>query len=121
MLACPRCGSSYGKEQEFCGIDGERLVERPQDPLIDRTIDRYRITALIGEGGMARVYRARHVYLDQDFAIKVLYGDIASDRNLARRFQREAQAASRIRHPNVVSIFDFGATPDGLIFMAMEL
>jgi serine/threonine-protein kinase len=121
MLACSRCGSSYTKDQEFCGIDGERLSEQATDPLIGRTVDRYKIVETIGEGGMARVYRARHVYLEQDFAVKILFGDIASDRNLARRFQREAQAASRIKHANVVSISDFGASGDGLIFMAMEL
>ncbi|MCK6546953.1 serine/threonine protein kinase, partial [Myxococcota bacterium] len=121
MLACPKCGSVYTRELDRCGLDGERLVETSADPLIGRTVDRYRIDAAIGDGGMARVYRAHHVYLAQDFAIKVLFGEVASDRALARRFQREAQASSRIRHANVVQISDFGETPEGLIFMAMEL
>jgi serine/threonine-protein kinase len=121
MLACPRCGSSYSKDQEFCGIDGERIRELDVDPMIGRTIDRYKITGPLGDGGMARVYRARQIYLEQDFAMKLLLGDFASDKNLARRFQREAQAASKIKHPNVVTTIDFGITPEGLIFMAMEL
>src|SRR5437016_3729218 len=121
MRSCPRCGSNYTKDLEFCGLDGERLVETSDDPLIGKTIDRYKITGLIGDGGMARVYRAMHVYLDQAVAIKVLHGEVASDRSLARRFQREAQASSKIKHPNVVSIIDFGTSKDGPIFMAMEL
>jgi serine/threonine-protein kinase len=121
MLTCPRCGSNYTRDLEYCGIDGQRLVRTDEDPLIGRTIDRYLIKAFIGDGGMARVYRAKHVYLDQECAIKVLHGEVASDKQLARRFQREAQASSRIKHPNVVSIIDFGSSGDGLIFMAMEL
>lgn len=121
MLACPRCGSSYSKDQEFCGIDGERIRELEVDPMLGRQIDRYKIVSPLGDGGMARVYRARQVYLDQDFAVKLLLGDFASDKNLARRFQREAQAACKIKHPNVVATMDFGITPEGLIFMAMEL
>ncbi|MCB9648775.1 MAG: protein kinase [Deltaproteobacteria bacterium] len=90
------------------------------DPHIGRTLDRYRIEAPLGSGGMARVYRARHTYLEQDFAVKILHGEIASDKDLARRFHREAKALSRIKHPNVVNIVDFGGTPEGLLFMVME-
>src|SRR5262247_1819363 len=113
MLACSRCGSCYSKDQEFCGIDGERLAELATDPMIGRTIDRYKIDAAIGEGGMARVYRARHTFLEQDFAVKILFGDLASDKNVARRFQREAQAASKLKHPNVVATIDMGQSSEG--------
>src|SRR2546423_1485586 len=119
MLTCPRCGSNYTKDVEFCGLDGERLVSSGDDPLIGRTIDRYQITGLIGDGGMARVYAAKHVYLDQVCAVKILFGEVASDKTLAKRFQREGQASSRIKSPNVVSIIDFGTSSDGLVFMAM--
>ena len=120
MLVCPQCGSVYTRELDFCGLDGERLVESDEDPLIGRAIDRYRVVASVGAGGMARVYKAEHVYLEQHFALKVLHGEIASDRDLARRFHREAKALGRIKHENIVTVADFGATREGLLFMVME-
>jgi len=121
MLACPRCGSTYQREVVYCGLDGEKLVHVESDPLLGRTIDRYAIEGVLGDGGMARVYRARHVHLAQPFAVKVLFGDMASDRGLAERFRREAMSAAQIKHPNVVAVTDFGVSPEGLSFMAMEL
>ncbi len=120
MLVCPKCGSVYTREVDHCGLDGERLLASHEDPLLGRTIDRYRVDAAIGSGGMARVYRAHHKYLEQDFALKILHGEIASDKDLARRFQREAKALSRIKHVNVVNVVDFGTTKEGLLFMVME-
>ncbi len=104
-----------------CGLDGEPLVESDQDPLIGRAVDRYLIQEQLGSGAMARVYRAKHQFLDSEFALKILLGQIAVDRNLAERFRREAQAVSRIKHPNVVAVTDFGVTKEGVTFLAMEL
>jgi serine/threonine protein kinase len=120
MLVCPKCGSVYTREVDHCGLDGARLIGTLDDPHLGRTLDRYRIEAPLGSGGMARVYRARHTYLEQDFAVKILHGEIAADKDLARRFHREAKALSRIKHANVVNIVDFGSTPEGLLFMVME-
>ncbi|MFO0725735.1 MAG: serine/threonine-protein kinase [Myxococcota bacterium] len=89
--------------------------------MIGRTLDRYKIVAFIGSGAMARVYRATHTFLEQDYAIKILNGEIGSDRQLAERFRREALAASKIKHPNVGAVIDFGMTPEGLTFSVMEL
>src|SRR5262249_53528512 len=58
LLVCPKCGSTYTRQVETCRLDGARLVESASDPLIGRTLDRYRMVALLGVGGMARVYRA---------------------------------------------------------------
>lgn len=121
MLACPKCGSSYLRDVVFCGLDGERLVETQHDPLLGRRVDRYELLEIIGDGGMARVYRARHVHLDQHVAVKILYGDMATDRALSERFRREAQSSAQIKHPNVVSVLDFGISAEGLSFLAMEL
>lgn len=120
MLVCPKCGSTYTREQERCGLDGDVLVESNVDPLVGRTIDRYTIRDLLGAGGMASVYRASHAFLEQDFAIKVLHGQFAADKTIARRFVREGKALARIKHPNVVSVADFGTTAEGLLFMVME-
>ncbi|MBK6683020.1 MAG: protein kinase [Deltaproteobacteria bacterium] len=102
-------------------MDGERLIQSQVDPLIGRTLDRYKIVGPIGTGGMAKVYRATHLYLEQDFAVKVLHGQLAADKALTKRFHREAKTLSRIKHPNVVAVADFGATKEGLLFMVMEL
>lgn len=75
----------------------------------------------LGEGGMGCVYRARHTVLDRAYAIKVLFADFASDPRFLTRFRREAQSMSRVRHENIVSVEDFGTSPEGQTFLAMEL
>jgi serine/threonine-protein kinase len=69
---------------------------------------------------MGAVYRARHVTLDAVFAIKVMHEDIAADSTFAERFHREARAASRLDHPNVIRVVDFGMEPDGILYIVME-
>jgi tRNA A-37 threonylcarbamoyl transferase component Bud32 len=85
--------------------------------ILDR---RYRITGLLGRGGMGHVYDAMHVALDQRVAVKVLHPRYAYEERFRERFLQEARAASRIRHPNVVEIKDFGETPDGSVYFVME-
>ncbi len=121
LAVCLRCGLSYAPATEFCRLDGEKLVRRSEDPMLGRTLERYQIVAFIGSGAMARVYRARHAFLEQDYAVKILSGEIGSDRQLAERFRREALAASKIKHPNVGAVIDFGVSPEGLTFSVMEL
>jgi serine/threonine-protein kinase len=92
------------------------------DPLLGATIaDRYRVIRKLGEGGMGAVYLAMHMVLEKQVALKMLHGEFARKPDLVERFMQEAKAASRIRHENVIDISDFGATPDGLVFFAMEL
>ena len=121
MRTCPRCSSLYVNDVLCCGLDGERLVDVDRDPLLGTTLDRYQIQATLGHGGMARVYRAQHAHLGHAVALKVLHGDTASDRRRVERFRREAATAAQLHHPNVVQVHDFGVSPDGLVFMAMEL
>ncbi|MCX4247868.1 serine/threonine protein kinase [Paraliomyxa miuraensis] len=92
-------------------------------PALANTIlgDCYRILHPLGEGGMGTVYEAQHLRLGTSVAIKVLAPQFAIDPKARDRFKREAKAASLIRHPNVVQITDFGETPDGSVFFAMEL
>ena len=97
------------------------MVEQASDPLIGKNVDRYEVIDRLGSGAMGCVYRARHTRLDRDFAIKVLFGEMASNKKVAARFHREAKAASRMSHPNVVSVLDFGTTENGLTFLAMDL
>jgi serine/threonine-protein kinase len=92
------------------------------DPLIGQTLaGRYQIVRKLGEGGMGAVYLATHELLEKQVALKVLHGEFARKPDLVERFMQEAKAASRIRHENVIDISDFGKTPEGLVFFAMEL
>ena len=93
----------------------------PADRVIGRLIaDRYRVVALVGSGGMGEVYRAEHVGLKRPTALKFMRPALGQDADALARFRREAEQASRISHPNVAAIYDFGDTGDGHVFLAME-
>jgi serine/threonine protein kinase len=97
-------------------------LPQSDDPLIGTTLaGRYAIQKKLGEGGMGAVYLATHNILEKQVALKVLHGEFARKPDLVERFMQEAKAASRIRNENVIDISDFGATPEGLVFFAMEL
>jgi serine/threonine-protein kinase len=81
----------------------------------------YRIDRLVGQGGMGSVYEATQTRLDKRVAIKVMSRDLAGNQEALLRFRREAQVTSQLGHPNIVHVFDFGTTPEGAPFMAMEL
>jgi serine/threonine-protein kinase len=113
----------YRADFERCPTDGHLLELRTDDPLIGVTLgEHYEIDGFVGEGGMGRVYSAHHTRLQRrQFAIKVLIGDLAATMSTRIRFAQEADAASRLDHPNVVPVIDFGKTEMGLMFLAMEL
>src|SRR5580700_529351 len=91
------------------------------EQLVGRTIaGKFVVESLIGSGAMGAVFRARQVALEKTIAIKVLHGEHADDPAFAARFHREAKAASRLNHPNSMQVLDFGAEPDGLLYIAME-
>ncbi len=91
------------------------------DPLIGRMLDgRYAISGRIARGGMASVYEATDIRLDRTVAIKVMHAGLGDDDDFAARFVREARAAARLSHPNVVAVYDQG-DDDGTVFLAMEL
>src|SRR5215218_5697987 len=82
---------------------------------------KYRLDERLGAGGMGTVYRAARLLIGDAVAVKVLHPALVSDRQAAERFRREAQAAARLKHPNAVSVYDFGVTEDGLVYLVMEL
>jgi eukaryotic-like serine/threonine-protein kinase len=91
------------------------------DEYIGRTVaSKYRVEQLIGEGGMGKVYRAVQLALDKPVVLKVLRRALLSDQRTVLRFQREAKAASRLNHPNSISVLDFGRSEDGAMYIAME-
>jgi serine/threonine-protein kinase len=105
---CPSCGA-----------------ERPVDPLLGQLVgNRYEICELLGVGGMGRVYRAVHVGLDRMVALKVIHPRQLANRAAVKRFMLEARAVSRLSHPNVVAIHDFGggsAAEGEALYLVMEL
>jgi serine/threonine-protein kinase len=82
---------------------------------------KYKVVGELGRGAMGVVYRGLHTALDRAVAIKTLRQEFSNDADLANRFQREARAASAIGHPHIIDVFDLGRTPEGLLFMVMEL
>ena len=121
---CPSCELTYGDDDYFCAVDGSPLRPTGAEPdnLVGTVIaDRYRVEAIVGEGGMGRVYRARHVRVPREAAIKVLRRALIADPYAVAAFNREARNAASVGdHPNVAAVYDFGETSDGLVFLAME-
>ena len=90
--------------------------------LVGRTIaTKFLVVELLGSGAMGDVYRARHLKLDREVALKVLNPALRHDESFATRFHREARAASRLDHPNCVAVLDYGEDEEGLLYIAMEL
>ncbi|HEU4642049.1 MAG TPA: protein kinase [Gemmatimonadaceae bacterium] len=118
---CPQCGSEYELDVMFCPKDGTTLRVPVGGGLVGSVLaDRYHILRKLGEGGMGQVYLAEHVKMGRKSAIKVMNPSMSQDPEAIGRFNREASNASRISHNNVCGIYDFGETPDGLIYLAME-
>lgn len=102
-------------------MDGASLIPADVSGLEGKTVDgRYRVLSHIGDGGMGQVYLAEHVHMKRKSAIKIMRPALLHEPEALQRFTREAENASRINHPNVASIFDFGRTDDGLVYLAME-
>lgn len=117
---CNACGRTYDRALSYCLNDGTPLVQ--DTSLIGMILDgRYRMDSLLGRGGMGVVYRATHIHIDTEFAVKVLHPDLVANQSAIERFRREAKAAGRIHHPNAIQVTDFGVTKEGIVYLVMEL
>ncbi len=94
------------------------LVSVPETDLVRGT--RYRLGERIGAGGMGEVYAAEHVDLGRKVALKVLYAERSNDPAVVQRFRLEARSIAKLKHPNLVEVYDLGSTDDGRLFYAME-
>jgi Protein kinase domain/AAA ATPase domain len=124
MRSCPQCGYSCDETHKFCpscGFPVGQVARDSDDPLIGRTLPGgYVITELVGIGGMGRVYRAEQTNLGRTVAIKIVHPHLVGEENAVARFITEARAASRLNHPNSVSVIDFGKTADEQLYLVME-
>ncbi|HPB49614.1 MAG TPA: protein kinase [Myxococcota bacterium] len=124
MSICSSCGRGAPQGSRFCPFCGGRIQSerpKPADPLIGKVVgDKYIVRELIGSGAMGSIYRAEHKDLSRPVALKMLHKHLLIDEGQVHRFHREARAASRLHHPNCISILDFGRTADGWFYIAME-
>ncbi|MCK9462811.1 MAG: serine/threonine protein kinase, partial [Proteobacteria bacterium] len=123
---CPRCRAANAEGTGFCGkcgfsLAGTTRAEARPDPLIGALVDgRFLVERKLGEGGMGAVYEAEQTAFGRKVAIKVLHPHL-TDETTNARFRNEAAAASRLDHPNTITVFDFGETESGSLYIAMEL
>jgi serine/threonine protein kinase len=120
---CSNCGLSFASDQTATERRAGQTSPRP-DPLLGRVLDsKYELIELLGEGGMGAVYRARRLHIGDEAAVKVLLNKYVADEEALERFRREARAAAVIRHPNVVTIYDYGEARDRFAhaYIVMEL
>ena len=123
MKLCPLCEAEYEDDVVRCPSDNETLVylRDQEDNLVGEVLNgRYRLVEKIGEGGMGSVYRGIQEPVERPVAIKVLRSDLASNKEVVRRFFNEARVVSRLRHPNTVTLYDFGQSAAGDLYIAME-
>jgi eukaryotic-like serine/threonine-protein kinase len=122
MRACPECQQQIDDDARFCPFCGAAsAAAEPADPMVGATVSgKFKVEKMIGQGGMGKVYRARHLTLDRPVVLKMLHRAYSDDPQIVQRFQREARAASRLNHPNSIAVLDFGAAEDGTLYMAME-
>jgi serine/threonine-protein kinase len=118
---CLECLKEFPDEVDNCPEDGSPLSKLACDRMLGTVLaDRYEILSVLGSGGMSSIYKAKHVELGKLFAIKVIHAHFASDLLMVKRFRQEAQAVSLLSHPNVISVQDFGITPDGQPYIVMD-
>jgi tRNA A-37 threonylcarbamoyl transferase component Bud32 len=121
---CPACRVENPPDSRFCQNCGAAIFDvgaAPADPYLGRIFQqKFLIQSVLGQGAMGRVYLAEHVALGKAVCIKILHPHLSGDESLARRFHREARAASKLSHPNSIAIIDFGQAEDGTLFIAME-
>lgn len=120
-VRCPRCGQSFPVTVPAAPTAAIPSNAGPQEPVapVPRRLGGYDLIRPLGQGGMGTVYLARQVSLDRPVALKVMHRHLAGDPDLVARFLREAVAAARLVHPNVVQVYDVGEQ-DGAPFYSME-
>ncbi len=123
MKLCLTCNFQTAGDQDVCPRDGSSMVTVGDDPLLGVVVEgRYKIESVIGQGSAGTVYKAIQELIGREVAIKVLHDYLVSDQEFIKRFTQEAKASSRLSHPNIITIYDFGVIPQGgRPYIAMDL
>jgi serine/threonine-protein kinase len=122
MKLCLHCNTHFQGDFEQCPDDGSQLVRLPQDPVIGKVLgDKYRILCPIGKGSMGIVYKALQESTGREMAVKLLHHFLGSNLDSVKRFHREARAVSRLSHPNIIRLYDFGVMEAGQPYIVTEL
>lgn len=115
------CSREFSGNLAHCPHDGNQLRELPQDQWEGKRLaDRYKIERRLGTGGMGVVYLAWHELMERWVAIKMLKQSFVEDAQSVKRFQQEAKAASRLKHPNIITLYEFDVTPTHQPYMVMD-
>jgi serine/threonine protein kinase/tetratricopeptide (TPR) repeat protein len=119
--SCVVCSGTYQGDITVCPNDGSPLtsfvVDKKEGDII---AEKYQILEVLGAGGMGKVYKAKHLLMNRTVAIKTLLPQAVSNALALKRFQQEAQACSALNHPNLMTVYDFGITPEGLPYLVMD-
>ena len=109
------------RDENFGKWAEPEVKKKAADPMIGKVINgRYEVQSLLGQGGMGAVYKSWQPAVKRTIALKVLLREFSDNETVVKRFHLEAMAASRLRHPNTISVYDFGQSDDGVLYMAME-
>jgi serine/threonine protein kinase len=127
-VLCPSCGYEAPAAGPTAGLPCPNCtrkliaIDPSKDDLIGHIVDdRFEVVAVLGQGGMGKVYRAVQRSIGREIALKVIDRSVENDVTAVKRFFREAQLTSKLSHPNTVSIIEFGQHADGRLYLAMEL
>lgn len=119
---CPKCKELYPLTANFCSVDSSPLEQIQTEELIGQVLSgSYQVVSLLGEGGSSKVYKAKHVFLGREVAIKILHRNEVNDELKVKRFLQESRAVSSLNHANIVNLYDFGLTEDGRPYLVMDL
>ncbi|MBA3856311.1 MAG: hypothetical protein C0507_05315 [Cyanobacteria bacterium PR.3.49] len=117
---CPKCHREFPVQSVICDTDSTLLMLVQEDTLLNAVLaEKYRVLNEVGRGGMSVVYKGVQEFVDREVAIKILQSQLVSDPTSVKRFQQEAQAASLLRHENIIKMYDFGIH-DGRPYLVMD-
>ncbi|HKO02146.1 MAG TPA: protein kinase, partial [Thermoanaerobaculia bacterium] len=120
MAQCLRCAAPLEADYKACPKCAEQItdfIRRYTDAPVD---GKYKLIQRLGTGGMGEVYKVHHTFLGSDRVIKVIRSQISGSGDAHDRFLREARVATKVQHPNVATLHDFSALPDGAHYMVWE-
>ncbi len=131
-MQCPSCQTPVDGSKRFCPACGALLAPanpsdgtpaEPVDPMFGQTLGgKYRVVRLIGEGGMGSVYEGEQQLgtAKRKVAVKTLHTHLSHDAKIKARFEREVGTIAELEHPNTIQVYDFGSTPEGILYIVME-